>query len=53
MNRSPLIGFECKTPEEVWSNTSTDYSRLRIFGCLAYAHANEGKLDPKAKSAFS
>ena len=25
-----------------------DYSKLRIFGCIAYAHVKQGKLEPRA-----
>ena len=49
VNRSPTTSIECKTPEEVWSGKLDDYSRLKVFGCPAYAHVNEGKLEPRAK----
>lgn len=52
VNRSPSIAIECKTPEEVWSDTLVDYSRLRIFGCPAYAHVNESKLKSRAKKCI-
>jgi hypothetical protein len=26
-----------------------DYSNLRVFGCPAYSHMNEGKLEPRSK----
>ncbi|KAJ4711012.1 Retrovirus-related Pol polyprotein from transposon TNT 1-94 [Melia azedarach] len=38
-----------KTPFEVWSGKSADYSNLRAFGCTVYYHVNEGKLEPRAK----
>ena len=25
-----------------------DYSQLRVFGCIAYAHVDNGKLEPRA-----
>ena len=38
-----------KTTEEMWSNSSVDYSGVRIFGCPAYGYVNNGKLEPHAK----
>ena len=37
-----------KTPDEVWSGHPPDYSRLRVFGCNAYAHVRKDKLEPRA-----
>jgi len=48
VNRSPSTSIECKTPVEVWSGTPVDYSDLRIFGCPAYAHTNDKKLERRA-----
>jgi transposase InsO family protein len=48
INRSPSIPLEKKTPIEVWSGTPADYSQLRVFGCTAYAHVDNGKLEPRA-----
>ena len=48
VNRSPSTTIECKTPIELWSGRVTDYSKLRIFGCVAYAHVKQGKLEPRA-----
>ncbi|KAG9453140.1 hypothetical protein H6P81_006044 [Aristolochia fimbriata] len=52
MNRSPSTAIECKTLEEVWSGTPAGYSDLKIFGCPAYMHDNEGKLEPRAKKCI-
>lgn len=49
MNRSPLIILELKTPYEVRSTSPTDYFKLRVFGCPAYAHVKEIKLKPRAR----
>lgn len=49
INRSPHSGIDLKTPKEMWSSTPPDYSQLKIFGCSAYAHVREGKLDPRSK----
>ncbi|KAG8500272.1 hypothetical protein CXB51_004359 [Gossypium anomalum] len=34
-----------KTPQEVWSGNPANYSDLKIFGCPAYAHVDNGKLE--------
>ena len=52
VNRSPSTAIECKTHFEVWSSTPADYSNLRVFGCPAYAHMNDGKLEPRAKKCI-
>lgn len=44
VNRSPLTAIDFKTLQEVWSDSPSDYPGLRIFGCPAYAHVNDGKL---------
>ena len=48
INRSPNRTLEFKTPIEVWTNRKPDLNHLRIFGCAAYAHHREGKLDPRS-----
>src|SRR3954462_11512151 len=48
INRSPSIALNKKTPTEVWSGSPADYSQLRVFGCIAYAHVDNGKLEPRA-----
>ena len=52
VNRSPSTAIELKTPEEVWSGSPSNYSHLRIFGCLAYAHVTGDKLEPRAKKCI-
>ena len=47
MNRSPLIPINCNTPKGVWCG-SPNYANLIISFCPAYAHMNEGKLEPRA-----
>ena len=47
MNRSLQSSINFKSPEEVCSSDSIDYSTLRIFGCSIYAHVNDGKLAPR------
>ena len=46
INRSPSIPLNNKTSIEVWSGTPTNYSQLKVFGCTAYAHVDNGKLEP-------
>jgi transposase InsO family protein len=48
INRSPSIAIDKKTPIEVLSSSPTDYSQLRVFGCTAYAHVDNGKLEHRA-----
>ena len=48
INMSPSIPLNKKTPIEVWSGTPADYSHIRVFGCTAYAHVDNGKFEPRA-----
>jgi len=52
VNRSPSISIDFKTSEGVWSATLANYSHLRVFGCPAYFHVNDGKLEPRAKKGI-
>jgi len=52
VNRSPSTTFEFKTPFEVRFGWPTDYPNLRIFGCPAYAHVRDGKLEPSSKKCI-
>ena len=52
VNRSPSTVLEYKTPFEVWSGTPAGYSNLRVFGCPAYAHVNDGKLERRANKCI-
>ncbi|KAL5740548.1 hypothetical protein ACOSQ2_029728 [Xanthoceras sorbifolium] len=49
VNRSPSTAIGIKTPEELWSGKPAEYSDLKVFGCPAYAHVNDGKLEPRSK----
>ncbi|GJX92586.1 retrotransposon protein, putative, ty1-copia subclass [Tanacetum coccineum] len=42
------FSIEKKTPMEMWSGYPSDYGMLRIFGCVAYPHDKQGKLEPRA-----
>ena len=48
INRSPHAAFNFEVPEEVWSSSKPTYDHLRTFGCIAYVHASQGKLCPRA-----
>lgn len=37
-----------KTLIEICFGSPDDYSQLRVFGCVAYAHVDNGKLEPTA-----
>ena len=49
INRSPSTVIDKKNPKEVWSGTPTSYFDLKIFDCPAYAHVNNGKLEPRSR----
>ena len=46
LSHSTAINF--KSPKYVWIEKVPDYSRLRTFGCAAYAYKTEGKLDRRS-----
>ncbi|KAH9767149.1 hypothetical protein KPL71_011170 [Citrus sinensis] len=48
VNLSPSAAIEFKTPYELWSGKPGNYNNLKVFGCRAYAHTNQGKLEPRA-----
>ncbi|GJT37766.1 retrovirus-related pol polyprotein from transposon TNT 1-94 [Tanacetum coccineum] len=48
INRSPSTELEKKTPMDLWSGHPANYEMLRIFGCVAYSHVNQGKLKRRA-----
>ena len=52
INRSPSTALGFKAPQEFWSGKPPDLSNLRIFGCPAYAHLKQGKLEPRAVKGY-
>ena len=48
INRCPSSAIGFKTPMEMWSGSPANYQNLKIFGCTAFAHVKQGKLDPRA-----
>ena len=50
MNRLPSTAIGCKTLLGIWSGgAAQDYDLLRIFGCLTYFSAIDGKINPQVK----
>ncbi|GJR80126.1 zinc finger MYM-type protein 1-like protein [Tanacetum coccineum] len=47
-SRSPSRAIEKKTLMKMWSGHPSDYGMLSIFGCVAYPHDKQGKLEPRA-----
>ena len=53
VNRLSSSAIGGKTPLEVWSEKVTqDYDSLRVFGCPAYYHVKEDKLDTRARKGM-
>ena len=53
VNKSPSTTLNFKTPDEIWPRKLANYLNLKVFGCIAYAHTKQGKLEPRAfKCAF-
>ena len=53
INRLPSTAIDGKIPLEVWSGKPVmDYDFLHVFGCPAYYHVKESKLDPRAKKSL-
>ena len=48
VNRSPSTAINLKCPEEKWIGRKLNFNYLRTFGCEAYAHQLEGKLEPRS-----
>lgn len=52
LNKCPSAAIKQETPNSRWYGRVEDYSNLRIFGCCAYAHIKQGKLDPRASKCI-
>lgn len=51
INRSPLSALDDGIPKEVWSDKIVNYSFLKVFGSIEYAHVDQEmrrKLDSKS-----
>lgn len=49
INRTPSSAIEFEIPEKAWTGVLPDLSGLRRFGCIAYVHTSQGKLNPRVK----
>ncbi|KAH9669162.1 Integrase catalytic domain-containing protein [Citrus sinensis] len=50
INQMPSVAIGGKTLMEMWlGKHAQNYDSLRIFGCSAYYHVKDGKLDPRAR----
>jgi len=53
VNRLSLSAIGGKTLLEAWSEkVAQDYDSLRAFGCPAYYHVKEDKLNPRARKGI-
>ncbi|KAH9669391.1 hypothetical protein KPL70_021769 [Citrus sinensis] len=53
INRLPSVAIGGKTTMKMWfGKYAQDYDSLRIFGCPAYYHVKDGKLDPCARKTI-
>ncbi|GJR28667.1 retrotransposon protein, putative, ty1-copia subclass [Tanacetum coccineum] len=48
MDNGLEFSIEKKKPMDMWSGNPSDYEMLKTFGCVAYSHVKQGKLDPRA-----
>lgn len=48
INKSPSAAIDFKTLDEKWYGKATRYGHLRTFGCRAYAHIKQDKLEARA-----
>lgn len=48
INKCPSSAISNEVPDKRWYDSMGDYSSLRNFGCAAYAHIKQNKLEPRA-----
>ena len=48
INRCLSTALDRNTPKEVWSGHPSNLDKLRVFGCVAYAHIRQDKVKPRA-----
>lgn len=48
INKCPSSAIDHDTPGNRWCGSLAGYQRLRVFGCRAFAHIRQGKLEPRA-----
>lgn len=49
INKCPSSAIDYETLDQRWYGKLGDYSGLRSFGCAAYAHVKQNKLESRAK----
>lgn len=47
-----FYGLNFKTPQEIWTGKAPSLIHLQVFGCSAYAHVRQDKLEPRAKKCI-
>lgn len=52
MNKSLSLANDWNTLEKTWFGKFVDYIELRVFGCHAYAHMSDGKLESRARKCI-
>lgn len=52
VNKYLPTAIECKTPNKVWTGSHANYEDLKIYGCPAYAHVNEGSQSLEKRSVY-
>lgn len=48
MNKCPSSSIDGDTPDLRWHGAHGDYSKLRVFGCKAFAYIKQVKLEARA-----
>ena len=48
LNKCPSSSIDGEIPDERWYGGKVDYSNLRPFGCKAFAHIKQSKLEPRS-----
>lgn len=48
INKCQSSAKNFKSPDELWSGKKPEYSHLKVFGCQAFAHVRQDKLQPRA-----
>lgn len=48
INRSPSTELEFECTQEIWTGKKSEMSHLRVFGCVAYVHVKQDKMQPRA-----
>lgn len=48
INRCPSSAINLSTLEELWRERPTNHQKLKVIGCLVYAHIKQDKLEHRA-----